>query len=33
MKAGGDNDGLRALFQPFFRYASVRDMLALAHRF
>lgn len=30
MKAGEDNHGLRALFQPFFRYASVRGMLAVA---
>ena len=33
MKDGGDKDGLRALFQPFFRYASVRGMLAVAYTF
>jgi hypothetical protein len=31
MKAGGDHGGLRALFQPFFRYASARGMLAVAY--
>ena len=33
MKAGGDDDGLLALFQPFFRYVSTRGMLGMAYLF